>query len=90
MLTCFLFYFQLIDSYAQLASDCFVMICILRGLTPFSWTFFVTRWIKRDGYLVPFGGFTVIMAVFSLMLVPLIWTGKRVRIATARYVVSNQ
>ncbi|KAK4211228.1 major facilitator superfamily domain-containing protein [Rhypophila decipiens] len=80
----------LIDSYAQLASDCFVMTCILRGIIPFAWTFFVDQWIQKDGYLIPFGGFTVIMGVFSLLIVPLIWFGKRMRIATARYVVGNQ
>ncbi|KAK0727823.1 major facilitator superfamily domain-containing protein [Lasiosphaeria miniovina] len=80
----------LIDSYAQLASDCFVMICILRGIIPFAWTFFVSQWVQRDGYLIPFGGFTVIMGVFSLLILPVIWMGKRMRIATARYVVGNQ
>ncbi|KAK0636153.1 major facilitator superfamily domain-containing protein [Bombardia bombarda] len=80
----------LIDAYAQLASDCFVMTCILRGVIPFAWTFFVSQWIERDGYLIPFGGFTVMMGVFALLIVPLIWTGKRMRIATARFVVANQ
>ncbi|KAK0720099.1 hypothetical protein B0H67DRAFT_446766, partial [Lasiosphaeris hirsuta] len=75
---------------AQLASDCFVMIYILRGIIPFAWTFFVSQWVQRDGYLVPFGRFTVIMGVFSLLTAPLIWTGKWMRIATARYVVGNQ
>ncbi|KAK0652357.1 major facilitator superfamily domain-containing protein [Cercophora newfieldiana] len=80
----------LVDSYAQLASDCFVMVCILRGVIPFAWTFFVSQWIAKDGFLIPFGSFTVIMGVFSLLIVPLIWAGKRMRIATARYVVGNQ
>ncbi|KAK0619731.1 major facilitator superfamily domain-containing protein [Immersiella caudata] len=80
----------LIDSYAQLASDCFVMVCILRGIIPFAWTFFVGQWIENDGYLIPFGSFTVIMGVLSLLIVPLIWAGKRMRVATARYVVGNQ
>lgn len=66
------------------------MICILRGMIPFAWTFFVAQWILRDGYLVPFGGFTAIMGVFSLLMVPLLFVGKRTRIATARYVVENQ
>lgn len=78
------------DAYAQLASDCFVMVCILRGIIPFAWTFFVSQWIAKDGFLIPFGSFTVIMGVFSLFIVPLIWAGKRMRIATARYVVGNQ
>ncbi|KAK3685145.1 major facilitator superfamily domain-containing protein [Podospora appendiculata] len=80
----------LIDSYAQLASDCFVMTCILRGIIPFAWTFFISQWIQSDGFLIPFGGFTVMLGVFSLLTVPLIWTGKRMRIATARFVVGNQ
>lgn len=80
----------LIDSYAQLANDCFVMICILRGIISFAWTFFVSQSVQRDGYLIPLGGFTVIMGVFSLLILPVIWMDKRMRIATARYVVGNQ
>ncbi|KAK4669822.1 uncharacterized protein QC763_206340 [Podospora pseudopauciseta] len=85
-----LWFSYLIDAYNQLASDCFAMICILRGMVPFIWLLFVIQWIERDGYLVPFGGFTVIMGVFSLLIVPILWAGKRMRIATARYVVGNQ
>ncbi|KAK0739311.1 major facilitator superfamily domain-containing protein [Apiosordaria backusii] len=85
-----LWFSYLIDAYNQLASDCFVMICILRGTVPFIWLLFVVQWILRDGYLIPFGGFTVIMGVFSLFIVPMLWAGKRMRIATARYVVGNQ
>jgi hypothetical protein len=73
-----------------MASDCFVMICILRGIIPFGWTFFVDQWVQRDGYLIPFGSFTAAMGLFSLLVVPLIYMGKRMRIATARYVVANQ
>jgi MFS family permease len=80
----------LIDSYEQLASDCFVMICILRGVIPFSWTFFVVQWVESEGFLVPFVGFTIIMTVFSLLTVPIMFWGKRMRIATARHVVGNQ
>ncbi|KAL2176413.1 major facilitator superfamily domain-containing protein [Thermothelomyces heterothallicus CBS 202.75] len=80
----------LIDAYDQLASDCFVMICILRGAIPFAWTFFVAQWIQRDGFLIPFGGFTAIMGAFSLLVIPILCGGKRMRIATARYVSENQ
>ncbi|AEO62982.1 uncharacterized protein THITE_2038627 [Thermothielavioides terrestris NRRL 8126] len=80
----------LIDAYEQLASDCFVMICILRGLVPFAWTFFVAQWVARDGFLIPFGGFTAILGGFSLLTLPIMFWGKRMRIATARFVVKNQ
>ena len=66
------------------------MICILRGLIPFAWTFFVFQWVQQEGYLIPFGGFTAVMGVFALLILPVIYWGKRMRIATARYVVSNQ
>lgn len=66
------------------------MICILRGAIPFAWTFFVEQWIQRDGFLTPFGGFTAIMGTFSLLVIPILCGGKRMRIATARYVVRNQ
>ncbi|KAK4239378.1 major facilitator superfamily domain-containing protein [Achaetomium macrosporum] len=80
----------LIDAFDNLASDCFVMICILRGLIPFAWTFFVAQWVERDGFLIPFGGFTAILGGFSLLTIPILLVGKRLRIATARYVVGNQ
>ena len=80
----------MIDAYSNLASDCFVMVCILRGLIPFGWTFFVAQWVEKDGYLVPFAGFTAIMGVFSLFIIPIMCGGKRLRIATARYVNANQ
>jgi hypothetical protein len=83
-------FWQLIDSYDQLASDCFVMICIFRGLIPFAWTFFVAQWVEKDGFLIPFGGFTAIMGVFALLTIPIIFWGKRMRIATAHYVEGNQ
>jgi len=79
-----------VDSYAQLASDCFVMISVVRAIIPFAWALFVPEWVQAEGFLVPFGGFTVIMGMCSLLVVPLIWTGKRMRVATARYVVGNQ
>ncbi|KAK1760424.1 major facilitator superfamily domain-containing protein [Echria macrotheca] len=85
-----LWFCYLVDAYAQLASDCLVMVSVSRGLMPFSWTSLVARWVVEDGFLVPFGSFTVIMGVFALLTVPFIWTGKRMRIATARYVVGNQ
>lgn len=66
------------------------MICILRGIIPFCWTFFVAQWVERDGFLIPFGGFTAVMGVFSLLILPLTYMGKRMRIATARFVASNQ
>jgi hypothetical protein len=66
------------------------MICILRGLIPFAWTFFVAQWVEKDGFLIPFGGFTAIMGGFSLLIIPIMCGGKRMRIATARYVVKNQ
>lgn len=66
------------------------MVCLSRGIFPFTFTFFSSDWVKEDGFLVPFGGFTVILGVISLLIIPFIWTGKRMRIATARYIVHNQ
>ncbi|KAK4142510.1 major facilitator superfamily domain-containing protein [Dichotomopilus funicola] len=80
----------LIDAYDQLASDCFVMICVFRGAIPFAWTLVAAQWIEKAGYLVPFGGFAGIMAVFSMLIIPVVCGGKRMRIATARFVVANQ
>jgi MFS family permease len=80
----------LIDAYDNLASDCFVMICILRGLIPFAWTFFVAQWVERDGFVIPFSGFSGILGGFALLTIPILMIGKRLRIATADYVDRNQ
>ncbi|KAK3942575.1 major facilitator superfamily domain-containing protein [Diplogelasinospora grovesii] len=80
----------LIDAYANLASDCLTMICILRGVIPSAWTYHVNQWIQEARFLIPFGTFAAIMGAFSLLVVPIMWEGKRMRIATARYVAGNQ
>ncbi|KAL1838442.1 hypothetical protein VTJ49DRAFT_2665 [Mycothermus thermophilus] len=80
----------LIDSFDNLASDCFTMICILRGLIPFAWTFFVAQWVEKDGYLIPFVGFGCILGAFGLLTIPIQVWGKRMRIATAGYVMRSQ
>lgn len=66
------------------------MICVFRGAIPFAWTLVAAQWIEKAGYLVPFGGFAGIMAVFSMLIIPVVCGGKRMRIATARFVVANQ
>lgn len=66
------------------------MVCILRGAIPFAWTFFVAQWIEGQGFLVPFGTFTGIMGFFSLLIIPILFGGKRIRIATAGYIEKSQ
>ncbi|KAI1848397.1 hypothetical protein JX265_008821 [Neoarthrinium moseri] len=73
----------LIDSYSYLAADCFVMVTILRAIIAFAWTFFVAEWVAARGAAEPFGIFGMLMAIFSLLTIPLWLYGKRMRIATA-------
>jgi hypothetical protein len=75
---------QLIDSYGHLAADCFVMVTILRSIIAFAWTFFVAEWVEHKGPAEAFGIFGMLMAIFSLLTVPLWLLGKRMRIATGR------
>lgn len=76
---------QIIDSYPGISSDCFVMTTVARAVISFAWTFFIGEWIAHDGAALPFGIFGMMMGVFSLLTIPLWLFGKRMRIATARY-----
>ncbi|SPO01430.1 related to HOL1 protein [Cephalotrichum gorgonifer] len=61
----------LIDSYGQLAPDCFVVVTILRAIIAFAWTFFVSHWVEAKGPAEPFGIFGMLMGLFSMLTVPL-------------------
>lgn len=74
---------QLIDSYGQLAADCFVVVTILRSIIAFAWTFFVSQWVQDRGAAEPFGVFGMLMGLFALLTIPLWLYGKRMRIARA-------
>lgn len=65
--------------------DCFVMTTIVRAIISFAWTFFVADWVIHDGAALVFGIFGMIMGVFGLLAIPLWLFGKRMRIATAKY-----
>lgn len=79
----------LIDSYNAISGDCFVMTTIVRAVVSFAWTFFVGEWIAEAGAALPFGIFGMLMGVFSLLTIPLWLLGKRMRIATAKYLPSE-
>ena len=74
---------QILDSYNAISGDCFVAIVCLRAIVSFSWTFFVGTWSAESGPAMPFGIFGMLMAIFSLLLIPFLLYGKRMRIATA-------
>ena len=76
---------QIIDSYHPMHGNCFVMTTIVRAVIAFGWTFFISDWVIHDGAALPFGIFGMIMGVFGLLAVPLWAVGKRMRIATARF-----
>jgi len=61
------------------------MVTCLRAIVSFSWTFFVGTWVERDGAALPFGIFGMLMGVFALLVVPFLLYGKRMRIATAKF-----
>lgn len=76
---------QIIDSYSPMHGNCFVMTTIVRAVIAFAWTFFISDWVISAGAALPFGIFGMIMGVFGLLAVPLWVVGKRMRIATARF-----
>ena len=69
--------------------DCFVMTTIVRAVISFAWTFFVADWVIHDGAALVFGIFGMIMGVFGLLAIPLFLFGKRMRIATAKYLPAS-
>ncbi|KAF1984852.1 MFS general substrate transporter [Aulographum hederae CBS 113979] len=73
----------LIDSYNAVSGDCFVMVTVLRGIISFAWTFFVSEWVAKDGAAEAFGIIGMLMGIFSLLTIPVLLWGKRMRIATA-------
>ncbi|KAJ5819413.1 hypothetical protein N7474_005004 [Penicillium riverlandense] len=76
----------LIESYHHLAPDAFVAITFLRGIISFCWTFFVSDWVTNAGAAVPFGVFGGMMGASALLLIPVLFWGKRMRIATEKWV----
>jgi hypothetical protein len=58
------------------------MTTIVRSVIAFAWTFFISDWVISAGPALPFGIFGMIMGVLA---VPLYVVGKRMRIATAKY-----
>lgn len=58
----------------------------MRAIISFSWMFFAGEWVTSSGPAIPFGVFGALMGVFSLLIVPVLLWGKRMRIATARWV----
>ncbi|KAF2632874.1 hypothetical protein BU25DRAFT_417448 [Macroventuria anomochaeta] len=76
----------LIESYTNIAGDCFVAVTSARAVVSFAWTFFVGEWVNHDGAAEPFGIFGMLMGLFALMTIPILIWGKRLRIWTAKWV----
>ncbi|WPH02269.1 MFS general substrate transporter [Acrodontium crateriforme] len=76
----------LIEAYGDWASDCFLMVIVTRSIISFAWTFFVGSWVESAGAALPFGIFTLFMALFSLTALPVWLYGKRLRIFTEVWV----
>lgn len=66
------------------------MVTLLRAIISFAWTFFVGDWVVSAGAALPFGIFTMLMGVFSLLFIPVWLFGKRFRIATAQYLPESE
>ncbi|KAB8276474.1 major facilitator superfamily domain-containing protein [Aspergillus minisclerotigenes] len=76
----------IIDSYASVSADCFVVVTCMRAIISFSWTFFASGWVESAGPAIPFGVFGGLMGLFTLFTIPQWLCGKRTRIATAAWV----
>ncbi|KAF2132055.1 MFS transporter-like protein [Dothidotthia symphoricarpi CBS 119687] len=74
------------ESYSSQAGDCFVFITFARGIVAFAFSFFVGDWVAMSGVAEPFGIFAMLMGVFSLLTIPVILYGKRLRLWTAKWV----
>jgi hypothetical protein len=80
----------LIDAYFSISNDCFVMTSVARAVVSFVWTFFITDWVLSDGAALPFGIFGMLMGIFALLTVPIYFYGKRLRIATAKWLPTKE
>ncbi|KAE8330217.1 major facilitator superfamily domain-containing protein [Aspergillus sergii] len=76
----------IIDSYASVSADCFVVVTCMRAIISFSWTFFASGWVDSAGPAIPFGVFGGLMGLFTLFTIPQWLWGKRTRIATAAWI----
>ncbi|PIG88098.1 hypothetical protein AARAC_001570 [Aspergillus arachidicola] len=76
----------IIDSYASVSADCFVVVTCMRAIISFSWTFFASGWVESAGPAIPFGVFGGLMGLFTLFTIPQWLWGKRTRIATAAWI----
>ena len=76
----------LIESYPSVSGDCFVAVTSARAIVAFAYTFFVGSWVEHEGAAEPFGIFGMLMGVFGLLTIPMWIWGKRLRIATARWI----
>lgn len=76
----------LIESYSSISGDCFVAVTCARAIVAFAWTFFVGTWVAERGPAEPFGIFGMLMGIFGLLTIPVWILGKRMRIATGKWV----
>ncbi|KAH7134969.1 major facilitator superfamily domain-containing protein [Dendryphion nanum] len=76
----------LIESYSSISGDCFVAVTCARAIIAFAWTFFVGHWVEDRGPAEPFGIFGMLMGIFGLFTIPVYIWGKRLRIATAKWI----
>jgi hypothetical protein len=65
------------------------MITLFRAIISFAWTFFVAAWVEKRGAAEPFGIFGMLMGLFSLLVFPIWFYGKRTRIATAKWIPAH-
>ncbi|KAB8074420.1 major facilitator superfamily domain-containing protein [Aspergillus leporis] len=76
----------IIDAYGCISADCFVAVTCMRAIISFAWTFFASDWVSSAGPAIPFGVFGGLMGIFTLLTIPQWLSGKRTRIATAKWI----
>jgi len=59
---------------------------LFRAIVSFIFTFFVGEWAMKTGPAEPFGIFAMLTGIFALLTIPIMIWGKRLRIATAKWV----
>ncbi|EON67977.1 hypothetical protein W97_07123 [Coniosporium apollinis CBS 100218] len=79
----------LIEAYNAISGDCFVAVTSCRAIIAFAWTFFVGTWVHDRGAAEPFGIFGMLMGLFALFTFPILIWGKRLRIATAKWLPAH-
>jgi len=82
-----LFTNEVIDCYYPVAFEALLLVCGLKNIFAFGFSYGVVPWIIRSGYEGAFGEMVAIQCGVMLLSVPLWYYGKKLRQISAKWKV---